>query len=140
MIERRWSPAACGVTKRAVSREPGRNMVRAGRSVVVRFVTRDTSRRRACVYVVDVTLCARHICMHACQRIVRVSSVIESGIKPVDGGVTTRAIVGQPKLQMTRVSGPGKVRRVAAIAGRRSPLVLVVDVACSAGLRCMRSG
>jgi len=56
MIESRRRPPARGVAKRAIGREPGRNVIRVRGSREIRLVARITGSRRVCVIVVRVAL------------------------------------------------------------------------------------
>ena len=83
VIERRRQPPGSGVAKRAVGGEPTRNVRRIGGAVEVCLVTREACRWGVAVIVVGMALSARHGGVLSGQRIVRVQSVIELGIRPI---------------------------------------------------------
>ena len=139
VVEARWHPSSRRVAERAISGEAGSNVVRARRPRKVCLVAGVAIGRRRGIAVVSVALRARHRCMLARQRPVRIQGMIEYRVIPIGGVMARSAIVRQAKLHVWRVVAVGEVRRVARITLRRSPCKHVIDMACRALQRRVRA-
>ncbi len=95
VIERGSQPAGRVMARRAGCRKAGRNMVRAGRAVVVGLVTRIAIGWNRRVVIVDVALRARHLGMKASQGKGRVV-VIETRRNPSRRVMAHIALLWEP--------------------------------------------
>ena len=84
MIEGSRSPACGGVAEGAIGGETGCDVVGIGGPGEVRLMARVTGGWRRRVVVVGVALRAGDGCMRAGERVIRVESVVELGIEPVE--------------------------------------------------------
>ena len=82
---------------------------------------------------------ARHIRVATRERIVCVCQVIEFRVCPIGGRVADRAVARETKLYVRRVIAVDVVGSMARVALSRGALEHVVDVACSAGQRGVRT-
>lgn len=86
--------------------------------------------RHGCVVVIGVALRAGQSGMCAGQRKHR--CVIECGRSPVSGRVAQSAICREAGRHVSGVRGPGKIRLVAAVAGRWQRCIVVIGMATRA--------
>ena len=138
MIKRGGLETGCGVTDRAVLREPGRNMVGILGTIVIRLVAGEALGGSTRKNIVDVTLTAFDVDVSAGQR-ERALAVVENGSEETGSGVTGRAIGRKAGRRVVGIRGGVVVRLMASDACRRRPRKPVVCMALVAGKRRMHS-
>ena len=140
MIKSGRTPCVRAVAKSAVCREASRYVIGARGSIEIRLMTGVAPSWRRGVVVVCMALHASECGVRTGQGIVREKCVVELCIEPIDRRVAGGAIVRQAKLHMRGIVGVCEIRCVTRVAGRRRPFEYVVDMACRARQRGVRSG
>lgn len=140
VIESGCGPAAGGMADAAIGGEAGSDVIGIRCSRESGLMAGVAGRRRGCVAVVRMALRTRHGCMHTRQRIVCIERMVERSVEPVGRRMAKGAVLRQTKLCVGRIGCAQKILAVATIAGGRSPLVHIVDVAGGASQRGVGSG
>ena len=140
MIEGRRNPAAGGVAHGAVGGESGCDVIGIGGRAEIRLMAGVAIGGRAGISIVGVALRAGNGRVHSRERIVGVRGVVEPCSQPVCRAVAHRAIVGQARRNVGRISRRDKLLLMARVAGCRGAFEPVVDVARDAVERGVHSG
>src|SRR5579859_7841450 len=141
VVKRGSSPIRGGVAHVAGGWEAGSRVRRVGGAVVIRHMAAGAKGGQRAVIGgrAGVALHALHGGVEASQR-ERRGAVIEGGRCPVGGRVADRAVGWESCRHVGRVVGASEVRLVAAIAGRRQVVEVVVGMALHASDGCVESG
>ena len=140
MIEGGWRPPVRRMAEGAVGWITGRLVGWVRRTVEVLVMARVAVRGRGHVVIVGVALCAGNRGVFPRKRPMRVQSMIEFGIRPVEGRMANPAVPGQRERDVGRIGRTCKIGTMARIALRRRPLKDIVDMTGSAGQRGVRPG
>lgn len=140
VVKRRWAPAACRVTNRAVGRESRGGVVGICGSGVIRLVARVAGRRRVCVVVICVALGAAQRRVQARQWIVRILRMVEVDICPVRRRMARFARGRECGRGVVRVRRSRPVSAMASVTIRRQGRVVIVGVALSTRHSGVRPG
>ena len=140
VVKGRRRPSGRRVAESAVGRECRSDVVRIRSGGEVALVTCVAISRRRRVVIVRVALRARNRRVLTRQRVMRVQGVVKQRVVPVGCVVARTAIVWQSKRHVGRIVAVGEIRRVAGIALGRSSGEDIIDVACRALQRRVRTG